>query len=91
MQIRTIKVAYTLTSAFVGVAYVNEISINARYGTYKKACVNDKKLVSGLILLLFHLLFQKQVRICKTQQLGECTVSSGFKDNLAKVSVMMAL
>ena len=42
-QIRTMKVIYTLTSAFVGTAYMNEIHINAQYGTYKsilhKMCV----------------------------------------------------
>ena len=31
----TIKVRYTLTSAFVGIAYVNEIRVNARCGTYE--------------------------------------------------------
>jgi hypothetical protein len=31
----TIKVIYTFICAFISVAYMNEISVNARYGTHK--------------------------------------------------------
>jgi hypothetical protein len=35
VQIRTVKVIYTLTIAFVGTAYISKILINAQYGMYK--------------------------------------------------------
>ena len=35
LKLQTIKVIYTFISAFVGVTCINEISINAGYGTHK--------------------------------------------------------
>jgi hypothetical protein len=39
-KLETIKVIYTLISAFIGITYMNEVCINAQYRTQKAQLLN---------------------------------------------------